>query len=212
VLELPVPAFEFAGFGTALGAFKIEAGKSATQIIGLETGRVLANGDTVGAIGDATPDFQMSFSTDLNWKQWSFGMLWDWKKGGDVINLTELLFDLFGNSADWNTPGGGRDRFLAFVDPISANTVQYVQDASYLKMREVSLAYQLSPSATRQLFGSLVKGARLSVSGRNLIRITDFRGIDPEVSNFGNQAIGRNFDVAPFPSSRSFFISIDLDF
>jgi hypothetical protein len=59
-----------------------------------------------------------------------------------------------------------------------------------------------------------VKGATVSLSGRNLIRIlpTQYRGIDPEVSNFGNQPIGRNIDVAPFPPSRSFFFSIDLDF
>jgi hypothetical protein len=198
VLELPVPAFETAGFGTALGAFKIEEGKSATQIVGQE-----------GAIGDANPDFQMSFSTDLTWRQWSLGMLWDWKKGGDVINLTDLLFDLFGNSEDWGQPGGGQDRFARFV---GGETRPYVQDASYWKMREVSLSYELTPGTTRQLFGSLVRGARLTVSGRNLIRITDFRGIDPEVSNFGNQAISRNIDVAPFPQNRGVFFSIDVDF
>jgi hypothetical protein len=36
--------------------------------------------------------------------------------------------------------------------------------------------------------------------------------MDPEVSNFGNQAVARNIDVAPFPPSRSFFLSVDLDF
>ena len=39
-----------------------------------------------------------------------------------------------------------------------------------------------------------------------------YKGLDPEVSNFGNQAITRNIDVAPFPPSRSFFFSIDLGF
>ena len=63
-----------------------------------------------------------------------------------------------------------------------------------------------------QLFGDRVRNATVSLSGRNLIRITKFRGIDPEVSNFGNQAIARNIDVAPFPPSRSVFFSIDLDF
>jgi len=36
--------------------------------------------------------------------------------------------------------------------------------------------------------------------------------MDPEVSNFGNQAIGRNIDVAPFPPSRSFWFSLSLGF
>ena len=88
----------------------------------------------------------------------------------------------------------------------------YVQDGSYLKLREVTLAYNLPAGFTRRLFGSSVRYARLALSGRNLLRFTGYRGLDPEVSNFGNQAIVRNIDVAPFPPSRSFFLSIDLGF
>jgi hypothetical protein len=196
IVDLPVPTFQTLGFGTALGAFQIEEGKSATQIVGNE-----------GVVGDATPDFQMSFSTDLDYKRFSVGMLWDWKKGGDVINLTELLFDFGQNSKDWNTAGTQR-----LTDFLSGLTQPFVQDASYLKLRELSVSYHLPQGATTAMFGGRVRDARISLSGRNLIRITDFRGIDPEVSNFGNQAIGRNIDVAPFPPSRSFFLSIDLDF
>lgn len=196
ILEMPVPAFQVGGFGTSLGAFQIEEGKSATQIVGSE-----------GVVGDATPDFQMSFSSDLDYRRFTIGMLWDWKKGGDVINLTDLLFDLFGNSEDWNT--GAQQRLTDFGNGL---TQPYVQDASYLKLRELTIAYQLPQGAVAQLFGSRVSAARISFSGRNLIRITDFHGNDPEVSNFGNQAIARNIDVAPFPPSRSFFLSVDLDF
>jgi hypothetical protein len=196
IVELPVPAFQVGGFGTALGVFQIEEGRSATQILGNE-----------GVVGDATPDFQASLSSDLEYRQWTVGMLWEWKKGGDVINLTELLFDAGANSADWNSGGSKR-----WADFLSGLTQPYVQDASYIKLREVTLAYRFPPAVTSQLFGTLVDDARISLSGRNLIRITDFRGIDPEVSNFGNQAIARNIDVAPFPPSRSVFLSIDLTF
>jgi hypothetical protein len=58
----------------------------------------------------------------------------------------------------------------------------------------------------------MVRGARRVRLGRNLITISPYKGLDPEVSNFGNQAIARNIDVAPFPPSRSFFFSIDLGF
>ena len=196
ITDLPVPTFQVAGFGTSLGVFQIEEGKSATQIIGTE-----------GLVGDATPDFQMSFSGDVDWGQWSLGALFDWKQGGDVINLTELLYDAGSNSAD---PVAGAQRITDWA--VNGITKTYVQDASYGKLREVTLAYRLSPSLTSRLFGGRVQAARLSLSGRNLIRITGFRGIDPEVSNFGNQAIARNIDVAPFPPSRSFWLSLDFDF
>jgi hypothetical protein len=57
-----------------------------------------------------------------------------------------------------------------------------------------------------------MRSAELSFSGRNLWTNTDYTGMDPEVSNFGNQAIGRNIDVAPFPPSRSFWFSLSLGF
>jgi len=216
VIELPVPTFQPPlGFGTSLGTFQIEVGKSATQIVGNDS--TLA----VVALGDANPDFQLSLGSDLTYKNLSFSFLWDYKKGGDVINLTELLFDLFQNSRDWSTVGdssglrpahlGGQQRLNEFF---KGNTYPYVQDASYIKLREANLAFRLPQTAVSHLFGDRVKGATISLSGRNLIRIlpTHYRGIDPEVSNFGNQAIGRNIDVAPFPPSRSVFFSIDLDF
>jgi hypothetical protein len=50
------------------------------------------------------------------------------------------------------------------------------------------------------------------VSGRNLFTFTDYTGLDPEVSNFGNQNIARNIDVAPFPPSRTYTFSIRVGF
>ncbi|HMH55153.1 MAG TPA: hypothetical protein VK535_02745, partial [Gemmatimonadales bacterium] len=88
----------------------------------------------------------------------------------------------------------------------------YIQNGSYLKLREVNLSYNLPDRLTSSLFGGGIRFARLSLTGRNLLRITPYRGLDPEVSNFANQAIVRNIDVAPFPPSRSFFFSIDLGF
>jgi hypothetical protein len=53
-----------------------------------------------------------------------------------------------------------------------------------------------------------VKTLQIGVSGRNLLTFTGYSGLDPEVSNFGNQPIGRNYDVAPYPPSRSFWLSV----
>jgi hypothetical protein len=62
------------------------------------------------------------------------------------------------------------------------------------------------------MFGGQARSARLTLSGRNLIRITNYKGYDPEVSNFGNQPIARNIDVAPYPPNRSFYFSVDVGF
>jgi TonB-linked SusC/RagA family outer membrane protein len=198
ITRLSVPTFQTGGFALSLGTYQIQEDSSATQIFGTE-----------GKVGDATPDFQMSFSSDLDFKRFTLGFLMDWKQGGDIINLTEFLYDAGQNSVDYLEEGGGADRLATFN---TGRTQVYVQDGSYLKLREVNLAYNLPESFTRRFFGSNVRYARLSVSGRNLLRFTGYRGLDPEVSNFGNQAIVRNIDVAPFPPSRSFFFSIDVGF
>jgi ABC-type antimicrobial peptide transport system permease subunit len=63
--SLPVPAFNTLGFGTSLGAFRIEQGQSATQIVGSE-----------GHVGDANPDFRAGLSSDLNYRQFSLGQMY----------------------------------------------------------------------------------------------------------------------------------------
>jgi TonB-linked SusC/RagA family outer membrane protein len=193
IVSLPVPAFNTGGFGTSLGAFRIAKDSSATQIVGTE-----------GLVGDANPDFTASLSSDLNYGKFSLGFTWEWKHGGDIVNLTQLLYDAFGNSVDQVPTGNTRISTWA-----GGKTKVYVQDGSYLKLRDVNLGYDV-PTAVASHFGA--RTARISFSGRNLLRFTPYKGLDPEVSNFGNQAIARNIDVAPFPPSRSFFFSIDLGF
>jgi hypothetical protein len=194
-----VPRSQTGGFALSLGTFQIESDSSATQIFGSE-----------GKVGDANPDFQMTFSNDIDFHRFTLGFLFDWKKGGDIINLTEFLYDAGQNSKDWLTaPGGGAQRIARFGQGF---TQPYVQDGSYLKLRELNLSYNLPDGITSALFGRSIRTARVSLTGRNLLRITPYRGLDPEVSNFGNQAIVRNIDVAPFPPSRSFFLAVDLGF
>ena len=213
IVDLPVPTFRGLGFGTALGSFQFEEGASATQIVGNDS---LANGaPVVRKIGDANPDFTMSFGNNLRFKRVRLYGLLDWQKGGDVINLTKFLYDLAGNTADYADPitvgtlqtTVGANRLRVF----GRQTAVYVEDASFVKLREVTLSFEVPPAMLSR-FGRGVQSAELSFSGRNLLTFTDYSGMDPEVSNFGNQAIGRNIDVAPFPPSRSFWLSVSLGF
>ena len=80
-----------------------------------------------------------------------------------------------------------------------------------MKLREVAVYYDLPAKWLAGLWGS-VRSTRLSFSGRNLFVNTNYSGLDPEVSNFGNQAIVRNIDVAPYPPSRQFVFSLDIIF
>jgi TonB-linked SusC/RagA family outer membrane protein len=200
VTELDVPAFNVLGFADVLGRYRIEVGKSPTQIVGREQGRLLA-------LGEETPDFQMSFNNQFRLGNFELGFLWDRKKGGDVINLTKLLTDLGGTSGDYDT-GAAAERLRNF----GTKTSIFIEDGSYWKLREADLSYSFNRQTVANWFGGQVSYLKVGVSGRNLIMITDYTSYDPEVSNFGNQAIGRSIEVNPFPSSRSFYFNLAFGF
>lgn len=198
VTDLPVPAFVLNGaFGPSLGDFQIKEGESATQIVGIVDGEIQK-------VGDVNPDFKMGFVNEVTWKGWSFYSLWDWQSGGDVVNLTTFISDLAQTTSDFAENGARRLEE-------SANRAVYVEDASFVKLRELTVAYELPASWVERLW-SEARRVRFSFSGRDLLTFTDYSGLDPEVSNFGNQPIARGVDTSPFPPSRSFWFSIDLGF
>ena len=209
VTELEVPPFLAGGFGTALGAFRIEEGASPTQIVGNDT---LPDGSIhVVKLGDANPDFRMSFTNDFTFGRFSLHSLLDWQKGSSILNLTKLLYDFgsvtedFADPIEGSTQTVGQRRLAGFTRTAS----NYLESASFLKLREVTVSYDLPDGTLSRLFGA-TRYVRLSVSARNLFTSTPYTGLDPEVSNFGNRPIDRNIDVAPFPPSRSFWFTVDL--
>jgi hypothetical protein len=155
-------------------------------------------------VGDAMPDFTMGFSNDLSFGPLRLSSLFDWRKGGDVINLTNNYFD-GGLLAD-TAVGNNRAREFAKGKAV------YVVDAGFVKVRELTLAYQLPSSLASRMFMGKAEQARIELSGRNLLTWTNYTGLDPEVSNFSNVALGRIQDVTPYPPSRSFFFSINATF
>ena len=204
IVDLPVPGFRTGGFGTNLGQFFIEEGKSATQIYGNVPDASPA-GFTARQVGDANPDFLWSFVGDLTAKRFNVYALAEWQHGGDLINLTEFIWDLGGTTVDCPVACG--QRLAAF----GKDTRQFIQSATYFKLREVTVSYTL-PVAAAAWTGA--RDARLILSGRNLLVITGsgYTGMDPEVSNFGNQPVARNIEVAQYPRSRSFWLTVSVGF
>jgi TonB-dependent starch-binding outer membrane protein SusC len=172
--------------------------------------------DTI--VGEATPDFEMGFANDFTWRNFALNVLVDWRKGGDVSNLTNTLFDEGRTSRDYDDPSPdptigrtlGEYRYNRWDGGSDARV--YVQDGSFVKLREVALSYKLPDRLANRMFAGRARDARISVSGRNLAIWSDYWGPDPEVNNFGNQPVGRFVDLAPYPPSRSFFFSIDVGF
>lgn len=203
VTRLIIPPIPQGSFGYVLGSFQIEQGKSATQIVGLD-------GDNgVGVLGDAEPKFQMNTYNEVTfWGKMSLRFLLHWKQGGDNINLTSLENDFGGTSKDYDkvTNKLGVPDAVYRMMQIGTSARIFVQDASYLRLREIGLYYSFN-----DLKNIFIKDIRLGVSLNNYLTITKYKSYDPEVSNFGT-GFSTGVDVDPYPASKRAEFHISISF
>lgn len=225
VTRLPVPGFipVSGSFGSRFGNAFVQQGQLVTVLQAVNGCTALNAAGTscpsanrvLSFMGNAAPDYTMGFSNDLNFGPVRLSSLFDWRKGGLGVNLTSNYFDI--TTAQCGTTincslladtAGAAARALAFAQ---GNAV-YVQNSGFVKLRELTLGYLLPANLTSTLFNGRASQARIELSGRNLKTWTKYGGLDPEVSNFGNQPVGRFQDVTPYPPSRTFFLTINTTF
>lgn len=208
VLDLPVPGFRppLSGFG-GLGVTFIQEGQSLTQIKAFAYDATGTPTATIVKVGDSNPDYRVGFTTDLVWKSFSLGSVWDYQHGGDIINLTSFLYVDSQLSPDYGTPAYTK-KLNAYNDGVMT---PFIEDATFLKLREISLGW-LVPQRVTSAVGLGVRDVRLGLSARNLLTWTNYSGLDPEVANLGDAAIRNNLDVTPYPPSRSFFFTLAVGF
>lgn len=189
---------------------------------------IVARVDTV--IGNSNPDFQMFFENTVRWGRVRLGVTADWRHGGDVANTTTKLYDEGGNSRDFtetitagNVPRGtpassltnvpstvlglGDFRFRSWSGGSDARV--YLQDGSYVRVREIALSLDAPERLARLLRASTLN---VALRARNVLLFSDYWGYDPEFNNFGNQNVNRFIDTAPYPGARSFHLTFDLTY
>jgi hypothetical protein len=147
----------------------------------------------------------------IAWKDFELSFLIHWKKGGKNVNLSTLLSDIFGTSPDFDDKTLDPSKQLANgpyrLNALGVTAGPWIEDASYFRFREIGLNYKLPKS----LFKGIAT-VKVGISGRNLINIFKYNSYDPEVSNFGANAISSNVEVTPFPSAKSFHFNVTVTF
>ena len=187
-----------------------------------------------GSPVDANPDYRLSLSNDVTYKRVRLYFLFDREKGGALLNATGLLYDLTGTSPDqtsvtpqgncpnshmcggWKTPTTGSGVGLngdQRADMFNrGKTELFLEDKSYLKLRELTLSYELPASAIRNIWSG-ARYVRLGLSGRNLITWTTFRGADPENNEIQRSAAeGVPWEIWAYPPARSVWFNVDVGF
>jgi TonB-linked SusC/RagA family outer membrane protein len=190
-------------FGFAYGQGRVEEGASLTQVVGSDT---LPGGVAYQRrYGDTEPRYALGFSNEITYKGFRLYGLLDYRPGSVAVNLTQSTYDDNGTYGDTAATTRREDAIGAGLSP-------YIQDNGYLALREVTLGWALPTRLTQAVFGGRAQNVSLEVSGRNLKYWTSYEGVTPEVSNFGNQNVIRNQDLAPFPMSRGIFVSLNAAF
>lgn len=223
VIELPVPAFYTGnGFGTRTARVKVEEGFAPDEVVSFSgfdttfssTGAFVSRARHEQHYGSASPDFTMGFSNDFTAGPFRLSTLVDWRRGGWLANLSQTYLEQGVNGQSAISGGNFADTTMNNLDQgnYAAGYPSFLEHASFAKLREVTLSYTLNKVVSNQIFRGAAHDVRLEFSGRNLKTWTNYRGLDPEVSNFGNAPLNRMWDLAPYPPSRQFFFSIDASF
>jgi TonB-linked SusC/RagA family outer membrane protein len=166
-------------------------------------------------IGDPHPDYIWGLTNNVRFKNFDLSVFVQASVGNDMLNFERM--ELLWLSGKSNQLAEATDRWTpdntdTIIPRASASrsaivSTQWVEDGSYVRVKNLSLGYNIPVS----ILGNSLRSARVYVSGQNLLTFTDFSGYDPEVSyQNSNTNIGLNY--ASYPNIRSFTFGVNVGF
>ncbi len=166
-----------------------------------------------GIIGDPNADWTASFQNTFTFgKNIELGVLFDGRFGNDVANFTRRITEFFGSdkSAEREIMGDTIPGTYSRNTTFRISTYEeYIEDGSFVKLREMSLSYRFTQPWVQRLGASTLS---VRVAGRNLYTWTNYTGLDPEVNLFGTSQVAQGVDFANTPIPRSWVFGINLGF
>lgn len=175
-------------------------------------------------VGNTLPDYTVSLSTNMDWRGFSVYGLIEAVQGVDVYNQP-LQWGVFRDNVAFydqsdvpeseRKPIGYWRALYGGLGGLTPNG-EFVEDGSFVKLREISVRYRLNADQLSGIPGlSGFNGLALSVSGRNLKTWSDYRGYDPEVGraggDTGSAALAR-VDGYNYPNFRNLTFGAELTF
>jgi hypothetical protein len=171
------------------------------------------------ALGDPNPKFNMSFINEVKYKDFlTFSLQWDWVYKSNLYNQTKSWMYRDGIHADYAKPitiNGQTEAFTAFYRGVYAQrqangTKSYfMEDATFWRLRNIVIGFDLA----KFIKVKALHRAQLVFTGRNLITLTNYTGMDPEVSSGTvNSAWDRGVDHNTIPNVKTYQIGLNLGF
>ena len=178
-------------------------------------GRITVSDKTY--IGDPNPDFTFGFTNDFSYKNFTLSVFFQGSYGNDIYNAsrieTEGMYDGKNQSTAvlnrWKKRGDITDipRAVKGTDNIKASS-RWVEDGSYLRLKTLTLAYNL-PTQALQQYG--IRKVQPYLTAQNLWTLTNYKGFDPEV-NEGLSGPTMGIDWGTYPQTKSFIFGLNIEF
>ncbi|UII23500.1 SusC/RagA family TonB-linked outer membrane protein [Fulvivirga ligni] len=164
-------------------------------------------------IGDGVADFNMGIANTLTYKGFTLYFLFDIKAGGDVYNskgqwvTRDLRNGIMDMSGVPDSEKKAYDYYVNFYDVNTPNSY-WVEDASFVKLRELSLGYSVPTTSLSGFLNGTFKAVRFKLVGRNLLTFSDYSGYDPEIGTVRQPYDG----TYAYPNFRNYAASLTLEF
>lgn len=175
-----------------------------------------ANGRTDFKIGDVNPKLNYGISNDFRIGRFNIHANLDGQIGGDIYNFSKQWTFQDLRSGDMDMTGKPDDQKIAegfFSQGLynGLNASEYfVESGAYLKLRELSVGYNVDPKYLSFVGLGRARGLKLSVLGRNLITWTDYSGFDPDVTSGGD--FNYRIDGFRYPPFRTITGQVQIEF
>ena len=174
-------------------------------------------------IGNPMPDFTYGFINEFGYKNWDLNVVIDGVSGNDIYNTGKQNLQAMrlpeNQSADivrrWRNPGDITDIPRATATDSNGNSdinSRWVEDGSYLRVRDISLSYNFDQDV---LDAVNISGLRLYANLKNWFTVTDYSGYSPEVNrniNDESVALTQGVDYGSFPQAKSFSVGLNIEF
>jgi hypothetical protein len=170
-------------------------------------------------IGDANPDFIYGFSNSFVFKNFDLSVLLEGSYGNDLLNATRIELEGMSDPKNQSTAVLDRWRQPGDITTIprssfgntnnSRVSTRFVEDASYARLKAVTLGYQLPKKLTEKL---KIQSLRFYTTAENLFTITNYSGFDPEVNAFGASNTVRGIDFGTYPQTRNILFGASIKF
>ncbi|MFD2247449.1 SusC/RagA family TonB-linked outer membrane protein [Pontibacter ruber] len=171
-------------------------------------------------VGNANPDFFGGLTNTLNYKRFDLSFFFQYSYGNEQLNWNRFFgehggtrqFGFMGSQLDrWQKPGDNTmiPRMSQANYNANLRPSRFLEDGSYLRMKNITLGYAL-PTSLIEKAG--ISAARIYVSGQNVLTFTKYSGLDPEITGTASTTLTQGIEFYSVPQPRVFMGGFNVTF